>query len=151
MIENLRKYPGVILAALVAVFIGFLLMDSQRFFRQSGHNAISINGTSYDINEYNRLGPSSQKLCSMLTTYQSMSLYEFAMALVDRNAKTQEAAEKSFFINRLFLRNAGKDFGYEPGESEIQDYIRDRSVFTDSDPTDPPGGGRGPQAGPRKG
>ncbi len=137
MIENLRKYPGVILAALVAVFIGFLLMDSQRFFRQSGHNAISINGTSYDINEYNRLGPSSQKLCSMLTTYQSMSLYEFAMALVDRNAKTQEAAEKSFFINRQILRNAGKDFGYDPGEKEVQDFIRDRSVFTDSDPTDP--------------
>ena len=137
MIENLRKYPGVILAALVAVFIGFLLMDSQRFFRQGGSNTISINGISYDVNEYNRLGPSSQKLCSMLTTYQSMALYEFSMALLDRDVKTQEAAEKSFFINRLFLRDAGKDFGYEAGEAEIQEFIRDRSVFTDSDPSDP--------------
>ena len=137
MIENLRKYPGVILAALVAVFIGFLLMDSQRFFRQGGHNAISINGVSYDINEYNRLGPSSQKLCSMLTTYQSMALYEFSMALLDRDVKTQEAAEKSFFTNRLFLRTASKDFGYEAGEAEIQEFIRDRSVFTDADPSDP--------------
>ncbi len=135
MIENLRKYPGVIIAALVAVFIGFLLMDSERFFRQSGANSISVNDVSYDINEFRRIGPSSRKLAEQLSSYQSLDLYRFVNALTDTKSTTEDAMEKSFFVNRLFLQEAGREFGIQPGDAEIQAYVRERSVFTDSDPT----------------
>ena len=137
MIENLRKYPGVIIAALVAVFIGFLLMDSERFFRQSGANSISVNDVSYDINEFRRLGPSSRKLGEQLSSYQSLDLYRFVNALTDTKSTSEDAAEKSFFVNRLLLQQAGRDFGIQPGDAEIQAYVRERSVFADSDPTNP--------------
>jgi hypothetical protein len=137
MIENLRKYPGVIIAALVAVFIGFLLMDSERFFRQSGANSISVNDVSYDINEFRRLGPSSRKLAEQLSSYQSLDLYRFVNALVDTKSTSEDAMEKSFFVNRLLLQQAGRDFGIQPGDAEIQAFVRERSVFADSDPTKP--------------
>ena len=138
MIENLRKYPGVILAALVTVFFGFLFMDTQSFFRKSsGSNVISVDGISYGSHEYDKLGPSSRGLASQLTSYQSMTMYEFSMAMINPKAQSREAAEKSFFINRMILQKAGREFGIVPGEDEIQKFIRERSVFTDTDPTDP--------------
>ncbi len=137
MIENLRKYPGVIIAALVAVFIGFLLMDSQQFFRSSGANSISVNNVSYDINEYRRLGPSSRGLAMQLVSYQSMDLYGFASALTDSKTDSEDAMDKSFFVNRLLLQKAGREFGIQPGDEEIQKFIRERSVFTETDPTNP--------------
>ncbi len=137
MIENLRKYPGVIIAALVAVFIGFLLMDTERFFRQSGAGSIEIDGVTYDYNEFQRIGPSSLKLAQQLSSYQSMDLYRFVMALSDPKANSPEAAERSFFSNRLFLRQAAQEFGIHPGDEEVQTFLRERSVFADSDPTNP--------------
>lgn len=137
MIENLRKYPGVIIAALVAVFIGFLLMDTERFFRQSGAGSIQIDGVTYDYNEFQRIGPSSLKLAQQLSSYQSMDLYRFVMALSDPKANSPEAAERSFFSNRLFLRQAAQEFGIHPGDEEVQTFLRERSVFADSDPTNP--------------
>lgn len=137
MIENLRKYPGVIIAALVAVFIGFLLMDTERFFRQSGVGSIEIDGVTYDYNEFQRIGPSSLKLAQQLSSYQSMDLYRFVMALSDPKANSPEAAERSFFGNRLFLRKAAQEFGIHPGDEEVQTFLRERSVFADSDPTNP--------------
>ncbi len=134
MIENLRKYPGVIIAALVAVFVGFLLMDSQRFFRQ-GAAGISVDNVSYDFNEFRRLGPSSRKLGEQLASYQAMEMYSFVTALTDAKSDSIDAAEKSFFVNRLLLQKAGREFGIQPGDEEIQQFIRERSVFADSDPT----------------
>lgn len=137
MIENLRKYPGVLVAALVAVFIGFLLMDSERFFRQSGANSITVNNVSYDINEFQRLGPNSRRLAGQLSSYQALDMYRFSMALVDQKSTSEDAAEKSFFVNRLLLQQAGREFGILPGEAEIQQFIRERSAFVDTDPTNP--------------
>lgn len=137
MIENLRKYPGVIIAALVAVFIGFLLMDTERFFRQSGAGSIEIDGTKYDFHEFQRLGPSSLKLAQQLSSFQSMDLYRFVMAMSDAKAGSQDAAETSFFTNRLFLRQAAEEFGIHPSDEEVQTFLRERSAFVESDPTNP--------------
>lgn len=137
MIENLRKYPGVIIAALVAVFIGFILMDSQQFFRSSGGTVMTVNNVSYDVNTYHRLGSSSRKLAMQLTSYQSMDMYSFSAALTDTKTESEDAMDKSFFVNRLLLQQAGRDFGIQPGNEEILKFLRERSVFTDTDPTDP--------------
>ena len=139
MIENLRKYPGVIIAALVAVFIGFLLMDSQQYFNSGGGGAkvITVDNVSYDEGEFNRLGPASRELAQQLSSYQAMTMYEFSMAMGDNSATSEDAFEKSFFTRRLLLQRAGKEFGIEPSEEEIQNFIRERSVFAETNPTDP--------------
>jgi hypothetical protein len=66
-----------------------------------------------------------------------MDLYRFVMALSDPKANSPEAAERSFFSNRLFLRQAAQEFGIHPGDEEVQTFLRERSVFADSDPTNP--------------
>jgi hypothetical protein len=139
MIENLRKYPGVIIAALVAVFVGFLLMDSQQFFRNRGAQSITVNGTSYDAMTYERLGPNSLRLASQLNSYQPfrLDMQMFAGALINQEATSEEGVQKSFFVNRILLQQAGRDYGIHPGKEEIQKYIRERSIFADQDPTDP--------------
>lgn len=137
MIENLRKYPGVIIAALVAVFIGFLLMDTERFFRQSGAGSIEIDGVAYDLHEFQRTGPNSLKLAQQLSSYQSMDLYRFVMALSDAKANSPDAAERSFFTNRLLLRDAAAQFGIHPSDEEVQSFLRERSAFAESDPSNP--------------
>jgi hypothetical protein len=139
MIENLRKYPGVIIAALVAVFIGFLLMDSQQYFRNGGGGSkvITVDNVSYDESEFNKLGPASRALTQQLSSYQAMTMYEFSMAMADNKAASEDAFEKSFFTRRILLQRAGKEFGIEPSVEEIQTFIRERSVFAETDPTDP--------------
>jgi hypothetical protein len=139
MIENLRKYPGVIIAALVAVFIGFLLMDSQQYFRNGGGGSkvITVDNVSYDESEFNKLGPASRALTQQLSSYQAMTMYEFSMAMADNKAASEDAFEKSFFTRRILLQLAGKEFGIEPSVEEIQTFIRERSVFAETDPTDP--------------
>lgn len=139
MIENLRKYPGVIIAALVAVFVGFLLMDSQQYFRSGGGGAkvITVDNVSYDEGEFNRLGPASRALTQQLSSYQAMTMYEFSMAMGDNKAASEDAFEKSFFTRRILLQRAGKEFGIEPSEEEIQTFLRERSVFAETNPTDP--------------
>ena len=38
-------------------------------------------------------------------------------------------------MNRLLIQQAGRDFGIQPGDAEIQQFLRERSVFADGDPT----------------
>ncbi len=131
MIENIRKYPAVILCALIAVIIGFVFMDTQNMLRNGGQTYIKVGSTSYYKHEFEKIGPLSRRLCSQLTTYQSMTMYEFMMSMVDRKAESADAAEKSFFTNRVLLQKAALEMGIEPGEAEIDQFIKERSVFTD--------------------
>lgn len=131
MIEKIRKYPAVILCALVAVIIGFVFMDTQNLINRGGQAYIKVGSTSYYKHEFDKLGPSARRLCSQLTSYQSMTMYEFMMSMIDRKAESAEAAEKSFFTNRMILQKASIDMGIEAGDAEIDRFIKERSVFTD--------------------
>jgi SurA N-terminal domain len=127
MIENLRKYPGVILAALVAVFIGFLFMDSQSFFQGGSKNSLKVNGKSYNSDEVSKLGSRSQQLAMQQSSYQSMDMYQFVLGL----SGDKQDDGQTFFKNRIILRQAAKDFGIQPSEKEIDSFIQEKTIFVD--------------------
>ncbi len=136
MIENLRKYPGVIVAALVAVCLGFLLMDSQNFFRSGSDKAITVDGFTYNNSEFRRLGENSMQL---LPRISQQSGYMAMFALMGNAGSMGEGQGKSaenFFVNRMLVRKAGKEMGLIPSKEEIATYLQEKSSFAQPSPTD---------------
>ncbi len=134
MIENLRKYPGVIIAALIAVFIGFLLMDTQNFFRSGSDRVITVDGVSYSDSEYRRLGERSMQLLPMVSQ-QSGYMAMFAL-MGDSSGMDDQDSAKNFFVHRILLRKAGQDLGLVPSAAEIEKFVREESGFAQPSPTE---------------
>jgi hypothetical protein len=133
MIENIRKYTGLMIVVFVILFISFLLLDTSSVRNIGGGGAVlRIEGKTYDGKEFSRLGTNGMELTQMLVGMQNFDLYPFMLASVMDAADENEAAEK-FFITRVLLRSAAQEFGLTPGEEEISARIRKLQSFTGPD------------------
>ncbi|MGL5017308.1 MAG: SurA N-terminal domain-containing protein [Luteolibacter sp.] len=133
MIENLRKYTGLIIVIFVILFISFFFMDTSSVRNlDSGQAMLKIAGRTYSDKEFNRLGTSSLELTSSLARSGDFGLYQFLMGLSAGATSQSEAAEK-FFTGRMILRQAKEEFGVFPGEEEISEYLRGLRVFAGPD------------------
>jgi len=133
MIENLRKYTGLIIVIFVILFISFFFLDSSSVRNMnSGHAMLKIAGRTYSDKEFNTLGTSSLELTSSLARSGDFGLYQFLMGLSTGATSQNDAAEK-FFIGRMILRQAKEEFGVFPGEEEISEYLRSLRVFAGPD------------------
>jgi SurA N-terminal domain len=133
MIENLRKYTGLMIVVFVILFISFFFLDSRSVHNiSSGVPKLKIAGRTYNEKEYANLGSSSLELTSTLARSGDYGLYSFLMGL-SAGATTQTDAADKFFIGRMILRQAKEDFGIYPGEEEISAYLRTLKVFTGPD------------------
>jgi hypothetical protein len=133
MIENLRKYTGLIIVVFVILFISFFFLDSQSVRNlSSGNPILKIAGRTYNDKEFNTLGSSSLELTSNLARSGDFGLYQFLMGLSSGATSQNDAAEK-FFTGRMLLRQAKEDFGVLPGEEEISDYLQTLKVFAGPD------------------
>ncbi len=133
MIENIRKYTGLMIATFVILFISFFFLDSSsvRNFN-SGRSMFKIDGRTYSEKEYNSLGSSSYELTSMLASSGDYSLYQFLMGL-SAGATSKDDAPLKFFVGRMILRQAKEDFGVYPNEDEVTNYLRTMRVFNGPD------------------
>lgn len=133
MIENLRKYTGLMIATFVILFISFFFLDT-RSVRNigSGKSILKIAGRTYNDKEFRTLGPSSFELTQMLASSGDYSLYQFMYGLSSGAAGQDDVAEK-FFIGRMILRQAKEDLGVYPNDGEITDYLRSMRVFNGPD------------------
>lgn len=133
MIENLRKYTGLIIVVFVILFISFFFLDSSSVRNLgSGHPILKIAGRTYSDKEFNTLGSSSLELTSNLARSGDFGLYQFLMGLSSGATSQNDAAEK-FFTGRMLLRQAKEDFGVLPGDEEISAYLRTLKVFAGPD------------------
>jgi SurA N-terminal domain len=133
MIENLRKYTGLIVVIFVILFISFFFMDTSSVRNlDSGQAMLKIAGRTYSDKEFNKLGTSSLELTSSLARSGDFGLYQFLMSLSSGATSQDDAAEK-FFTGRMILRQAKEDFGVFPGEEEISEYLRGLRVFAGPD------------------
>ena len=133
MIENLRKYTGLIIVVFVILFISFFFLDSRSVHNMSGGRPmLKIAGRTYNDKEYNNLGTASLELTSTLARSGDFELYSFLMGLSSGASSQNDAAEK-FFIGRMVLRQAKEEFGIHPGEEEISAYLRKLKAFTGLD------------------
>lgn len=133
MIENIRKYTGLMIVVFVILFISFFFLDSRSVRNSSGgHAVLKIAGRTYNDKEFNNLGSSSFELTSNLARSGDFGLYQFLMGLSTGASSQDDAAEK-FFIGRMILRQAKEEFGVYPGEEEISAYLRTLRVFAGPD------------------
>ncbi|MGJ8644691.1 MAG: SurA N-terminal domain-containing protein [Luteolibacter sp.] len=133
MIENLRKYTGLIIVLFVLVIIGFIFMDTSSMRASSGNGQpyIKVAGRTYTDKEFRTLGDSSFELTQSLMQ-GDLSLYQFLISLVG-NAESSEQVRENFFTNRILLRNAKTEFGIYPSEEQIDTSIRQMRAFTGQD------------------
>jgi len=133
MIENIRKYTGLMTVIFVILFISFFFLDSRSVRNVGGgHAVLKIAGRTYYDKEYNNLGTSSFELASNLARSGDFGLYQFLMSL-SAGATSEKTASEKFFIGRMILRNAKEEFGVFPGDEEISTYLRSLRVFTGPD------------------
>lgn len=134
MIENLRKYTGLIIVLFVLVIIGFLFMDTSSMRASSGNGEpyIKVAGRTYTDKEFRTLGNSSFELTQSLMQSGDFSLYTFLLSL-SGNAESSEQMRENFFTNRMLLRNAKTEFGIYPTDDQIDSFIRQMRAFTGPD------------------
>jgi hypothetical protein len=134
MIENIRKFKGLIILGLALVIFALVIGIKDDIFRTggAGGGVIKIAGRTYDEQEYQHLGNGSFELISSLARSGDFGLYQFLMGL-SSGATSQNDAPEKFFIGRMILRQAKEQFGVYPGEEEISAYIRSMRAFADKD------------------
>lgn len=134
MIENIRKYQGLVLFFIAIVIISLVIGIKDDLFRggAGGHAVYRINGRTYNDKEFKHLGTGAFELVGGLARAGDFSLYQFLMELAQGATSQEDAAEK-FFVGRMILREAKNEFGIHPGDEEIADYIRKLKAFSSKD------------------
>jgi peptidyl-prolyl cis-trans isomerase D len=132
MIENLRKYTVLIIILFVLVIIGFVLMDTNKMSESSGGiPVLKIAGSTYTDGDLLKNGSSAYELTVALFQAGDYQVYGF-LNMLSGNDPAGDAKE-AFFINRMLLRSAQKEFGIYPSEEEIDGMIRKFRAFTSPD------------------
>lgn len=132
MIENLRKYTGLMIVVFVILFISFLFLDSSSVRNMSsGRAMLKIEGRTYDDKELQNLGKNALQLAYGLAGSGDFEFIQF-VSLLSNGEQSDQAPEK-FFIGRMILRQAKAEFGVYPGEEEISAYLRTLKVFAGPD------------------
>jgi hypothetical protein len=134
MIENIRKYTGLIIFFLALVVFSLVIGIKDDLFRggAGGRGILKVAGRTYNDKEFHHLGTGSFELATSLARAGDFGLYQFIMSLTTGATSQDDAAEK-FFISRVILRQAKEEFGVHPGEEEVSAYIRALRAFTGPD------------------
>lgn len=132
MIENIRKYRGLLIIFVCVAGLALVLGIKDDAFRRGGGGVsmYRIDGRTYGDLDYQKLGQNSAELAQALWSAGDIELMQFAMML-SSGAKGRDDAPRRFFVNRMLLRNAFGEFGIRPGEEEISAKIRTMSAFSD--------------------
>lgn len=133
MIENIRKYTGLMIVVFVLLFVSFLLLDTSSV--QSiggGGTVIRIDGRSYTEKEFRRTGSNGIDLAQQLLRGGEFGIYQFLIGATADATDENDQTEK-FFVTRVLLRKAADDFGVHPGADEISTRIRSMRPFAGPD------------------
>jgi len=133
MIENIRKYTGLMIVVFVLLFVSFLLLDTSSVQNIGGGGSVMrVDGRTYNEREFGRLGENGSQLLQELIRAGNWDLYQFLIAATMDAANDGESAEK-LFISRILLRAAADEFGLRPAEADISAHIRSMQGFTGRD------------------
>jgi peptidyl-prolyl cis-trans isomerase D len=134
MIENLRKYTGLIIVLFVLVIIGFIFMDVGNMNRGGGGMPyIKVSDRTYSDKEFGKLGSSGYQVTQSLAQSGDFQLYSFLFGISGNADFGSQQAMENFFANRMLLRSAQAEFGVHPGDEEIDSFIRRLRAFTGPD------------------
>lgn len=134
MIENIRKYTGLLIVFFALVVVALVVGIKDDIFRggSSGQPVLKIAGRTYNDKEFQQYGNGSLELAQFLARSGDFGLYSFVLGLTSGAASPDEATER-FFINRMIVRRAKDELGVNPGKQEVEDYIRSMRAFAGAD------------------
>lgn len=137
MIENIRKYTGVMIVVLVLLFVGLVFLENSASSALSGKSPMTIDGTGISVNEYRRLGanplriPESIGFAPITEKGQEIAKRYVGDAAPTNRAQLLQVMNYSlgadpanFLANRYAVQKAGLKYGATPGKAEIEDFIR---------------------------
>ena len=128
MIENLRKYTGLIIFVIALLFVGLAFFgDPATMGRANANNPVvlTVDGTSYTATQY-------RKLAEAPASDYSLAFQTGTIQLIgELGADGSPQGVRRFFVNRLNLRQACEDFGIHPSDQEIEAHIKE--TFTGQD------------------
>lgn len=140
MIENFRRYTGLIFVVIVLLLLGFIFMDTSGFFRRSagpGGTYVTVDGRGYSQSDVINLGSAPLNLATNLQSFDTngFEIRKFTGMLVG-NATSRENAEIQFFAGRTLIREARENFGVHPSDNAVDEFIKGLQMFQS-----PPAGG----------
>lgn len=127
MIENIRRYTGLIFIVIVLLLLGFIFMDTSGFFTRSGTGgtAVTIDGRAYSVSEVQKLGAAPYELIQRIPDYR---LFGFINTLRGDATETDNQ-ELQFFTGRMLIQQAREDFGIQPSDEAVNEFIRGLRIF----------------------
>jgi len=138
MIENIRKYTGLIIVVVVLLLLGFLFMDTSGFFRQSasGSTYATVDGMNYSQSEFINMGSSPMQMTGSIRSFDpnGLEIMRFSRTLMG-NAESEENAALNFFAGRLMIQKAANEFGIHPSGQDIQKFAESMQMFQTQPPT----------------
>lgn len=134
MIENIRKFRILIIIGLAAVALGLVIGIKDDVMRggAGGQPILRIDGRTYGDKEFNRLGSGALELISGLAGSGDFGMYQYVIAL-SSGTMGSDAGREQFFVNRILLRKAAREFGIHPSDEDIAKQIRSMRAFAGQD------------------
>ncbi len=134
MIENIRKYKGLIFLGLALVIFGLVLGIKDDLLRGGvgGQKMLKIDGRTYSDKELNKLGSGALELISAIAGRGDYGMFSYQMAMVSGAASREDAIEK-FFVSRMVLRNAMDELGVYPGDEDVASHLKSLRSFAGPD------------------
>ena len=150
MIENIRKYTGLMIVVLVLLFIGLVFLENSVTNAFSGQASMVIDGEKISVNDYNRKGLNPLNIAEQMEfSPLSESARKLAAKYVgDKAANSQFFQSRGqilnyltlslgnspdrFLANRIAVQQAGLKYGVTPGVEEVELFIRE-AVFADAE------------------
>jgi hypothetical protein len=150
MIEHLRKYTGMIIFVIALLFVGLAFFgDRSSIGSASAGNPVvlTVDGTGYTAKNFRKLAEAPLVLTQNQEFFSSsmqLGLFSFVAELGAFGADADQGPRR-FFINRLNIREAAKEFGVYPSDDEVE--ARVKKGFTTRPTPDGKGGGQFDQEG----
>lgn len=137
MIENIRKYNILIIIGLVVVVVALVIgLQAGSMGGPGGAPYIKIGSRSYTDTEYRQYGVSGREIVMSLAQagdFQRMYQFLFSLSPNSMFSQSPEDGTEAFFINRMLVRQAKKDFGIHPSDDQISEFIQSLSAFRGAD------------------
>ncbi len=137
MIENIRKYNILIIIGLVVVAAALVIgLNTANMGGPGGAPYIKVGTRTYTDTEYRQLGLNGRELVNSLAQsgdFQRMYQFLFSLAPDSMFSANSEDSTEQFFINRMLVQQAKKEFGIHPSEEQIDKYTRSLAAFRGAD------------------
>lgn len=145
MIENIRKYTGLMIVVLVLLFIGLVFMGDGARTAASGKPAMLIAEKQISQKDFRRLSentlkiPASMPFSPLFGERQKNPLTDLVEVFSPRstgellsnaNMVLDGASPDRFLANRLAVQKAGIEFGATPGPDEVESFVK-TTLFAD--------------------